>query len=186
MSLILDALRKLEREKTAAEPGVLVVGGMPWQGVRPRRRGLTLALAGLVVIGGIALAAAWWAKRPARATPPASTATAGTFPRASARPAAPRQTPSATASELPRPIAPSPRRLSLPDSPGATLPAPAAPAPRREPQLNAISRQDGRPVAVIDGRLVHEGDSIEGVHVLRIGETEVEVEVRGRRLTLRF
>jgi hypothetical protein len=39
---------------------------------------------------------------------------------------------------------------------------------------------------VIDGRLVHEGDSVDGVRVLRIGETEVEVEVHGRRRMLRF
>ena len=58
------------------------------------------------------------------------------------------------------------------------MPREAAPPPRSEPQLNAISQQDGQPVAVIDGRLVREGDSVDGVRVLRIGETEVEVEVR--------
>ncbi len=53
-------------------------------------------------------------------------------------------------------------------------------------RLMAISSQDGRPVAVIGGRLVHEDDRFEGVHVVRIGESEVEVEVRGHRRVLRF
>jgi len=33
---------------------------------------------------------------------------------------------------------------------------------------------------------VFEGDSFEGVRVIRIGEAEVEVEVRGERRVLRF
>ena len=37
----------------------------------------------------------------------------------------------------------------------------------------------------LDGR-VFEGDSFDGVKVLRIGEAEVEVEVRGQRRVLRF
>jgi len=33
---------------------------------------------------------------------------------------------------------------------------------------------------------VREGDSFDGIHVLRIGEAEVEVEVNGVRRTLKF
>jgi hypothetical protein len=72
-------------------------------------------------------------------------------------------------------------------------PAPNAPPPSAEPQrppddvrLNAISQKDGRPVALINDRLLFEGDSVDGVKVLRIGEAEVEVEVRGERRVLRF
>jgi hypothetical protein len=41
-------------------------------------------------------------------------------------------------------------------------------------------------VALINDRLVFEGDGFDGVRILRIGETEVEVEVRGERRVLRF
>jgi hypothetical protein len=53
-------------------------------------------------------------------------------------------------------------------------------------RLEAVSERDGRPVALVSGRLLREGDSFEGVRILRIGPTEVEVEVRGQRRTLRF
>ena len=55
-----------------------------------------------------------------------------------------------------------------------------------ELRLTAISQRDGRPVALINDRLVFEGDGFEGVKVLRIRETEVEVEVRGVKRVLRF
>jgi hypothetical protein len=73
-----------------------------------------------------------------------------------------------------------------------TEPAPAEPPPSASApaagdlRLNAISQRDGRPVALINDRLVFEGDGFDGVKVLRIGEAEVEVEVRGRRRVLRF
>ena len=41
-------------------------------------------------------------------------------------------------------------------------------------------------MALINERLVFEGDSFDGVRVLRIGEAEVEVEVHGTRRVLRF
>jgi hypothetical protein len=63
-----------------------------------------------------------------------------------------------------------------------TVPS-AAPA---ELRLTAISQRDGRPMALINDRLVFEGDSFDGVRVLRIGDVEVEVEVRGVRRVLRF
>ena len=82
------------------------------------------------------------------------------------------------------------------DQPAETTEAPAeapATAPTRrgaagadELRLNAISRRDGRPVALINDRLVFEGDGFDGVKILRIGETEVEVEVRGQKRILRF
>jgi hypothetical protein len=53
-------------------------------------------------------------------------------------------------------------------------------------RLNAISQRDGRPVALINDRLLFEGDSFDGVKVLRIGDAEVEVEVHGKRRVLRF
>jgi hypothetical protein len=63
---------------------------------------------------------------------------------------------------------------------------PAQPAEAGTLRLNAISQRDGRPVALINDRLLFEGDSFDGVKVLRIGDAEVEVEVHGKRRVLRF
>jgi hypothetical protein len=52
--------------------------------------------------------------------------------------------------------------------------------------LNAISERDGHAVALINDRLVREGDEFDGVKILRIGEAEVEVERAGRRSVIRF
>lgn len=189
MSLVLDALKKLERDKETGPPGVLVVGAVPWQGVR-RHSSLRLALAlgGLLALAGLALAAlalgAWWQRRwqpSVKVAPPVLPAASAVTNTAG---------PPATSSQASAPPA---RRLTLPQTGtadaapfAASEPREAAPPPRNSPQLNAISQQDGTPVAVIDGRLVREGDSVGNVRVLRIGETEVEVEVDGRRRTLRF
>ena len=201
MSLILDALKKLEREKDAREPGVLVVGSVPW-GARARSRlPLAAALAGTGLVALVALAL-WPRDRPARpaAAPSPVGSAPATTPTTSAAPPVPA---AVRASAAPPPEA---RRLSVPSaavgpaevpSPGsapaeeeesATSPSPSrveAPAPD-DLHLNAISQRDGRPVALINDRLLFEGDSFDGVKILRIGETEVEVEVRGKRRVLRF
>jgi hypothetical protein len=52
--------------------------------------------------------------------------------------------------------------------------------------LHAISEQDGVPIAVINERVVREGETWGDVRVLRIGPAEVEVEVAGARRVLRF
>jgi len=231
MSLILDALRKLEREKDARAPGILVVGSVPWGETSRARR---LALVGLAA-AALALAVAFgWLLRPAAAppageaqppvtaptlaarpaptpTPPAATPPPSWAPQAALpsappirldRPAAPQATPrprdaapvAPSTEAAPEPVTPAapqdstetaPERISV--SPGApdTEPPPAATRPDAL-RLTAISQRDGRPVALINDRLVFEGDSFEGVRVIRIGEAEVEVEVRGERRVLRF
>ena len=226
MSLILDALRKLEREKGAHEPGVLVVGSVPW-GERSRTRRLLLG-AGAVLALALAVLAGWLmrssptppdAARPAAAVSPTPVA-ASVAP--TPVPATP--SPTALAPEEQAPPAP-PLRLSHPPvverpapapdraaaaeeqnpevvapTPAVAAPTPsvAAPAPSAAPaaapsptvpddlRLSAISRRDGKPVALINDRLVFEGDSFDGVRVIRIGEAEVEVEVKGQRRVLRF
>ena len=66
MSLILDALRKLERNKDAGEPGVVVVGSVPWGGGRSRRSPALVLLAAAL----LALAAGgWWLLRRAPVAP---------------------------------------------------------------------------------------------------------------------
>jgi hypothetical protein len=218
MSLILDALRKLEREKNAHEPGVLVVGSVPW-GETSRTRRLVLA-AGAALVLALAVVVGWLLRpvpKPPAATPeaavsispgPSPVVASPTLPPATLPPVA-QQTPlpSAPPIRLSRPVpsdtgrAPRPT-VASPEAPsevpaesaaGRLSVAPAAPAAEAAPvappgglRLTAISQRDGRPVALINDRLVFEGDSFEGVRVLRIGETEVEVEVRGERRVLRF
>ncbi|HSD28209.1 MAG TPA: hypothetical protein VLL75_12970 [Vicinamibacteria bacterium] len=203
MSLILDALKKLERDKDAREPNVLVVGSVPW-GTRARSRlPLVVALTGAALLA-VVVFALWPRDRaagpPATPTPPAMSSPGAT------------PTPSVSGAAPPAPAAPTavaapePRRRSVTsagsgaadDQPAETTEAPdeapaTAPAPPRrgaagtdELRLNAISQRDGRPVALINDRLVFEGDGFDDVKVLRIGETEVEVEVRGVKRILRF
>jgi hypothetical protein len=69
----------------------------------------------------------------------------------------------------------------------APSPAPAnAASPSPGLRLQAISERDGKPIALVNDHLMREGDEFEGVRVLSIRGTEVEVEVQGRRTVLRF
>ena len=191
MSLILDALKKLEGEKNVREPGVLVVGSVPWGEGRRSRRPLALAAAALVAL---AFAGWWWLRptlRPDAAAPASPTSTPS--PVVAVTPTAP--LPSVTLAPSSAAPAPPARRLTVPtldETPGPLVQpggAPAAAGTRPAPddlRLNAITRRDGRPVALVNDRLVFEGDSFDGVRILRIGEAEVEVEVRGQRRVLRF
>jgi hypothetical protein len=208
VSLILDALRKLDREKDAREPGVVVVGSVPWG--RPQRSSFPIALAGAAAGIVVLAAAGWWLLRPAppRTTAPAP-ATAGPAPGAGAVESLPLHDPVPTPAAAE--VAPPPRRAPLPEprratetsaasAPAANPPAPAepladaaapappaaAPAAPDDLRLQAIAERDGHPVALINDRLVREGDSFDGVTVLRIGVAEVEIEVRGQRRVLRF
>lgn len=217
MSLILDALKKIEGEKgEAGEKGVLVLGAVPW-GERQARRtslvvGATLGVLGVFALGGLAT---WWLLRPTPAPAPlvGAPAAAPAAPSAAGVVAAPAQP------ALPVPAAPAPAAATqappaLPANPAprATFAAPVtAPAPASEParepaapaaapaaaappapssssdlRLTAISQRDGQPVALLNDRLVRAGDSFDGIRVIRIGESEVEVEVRGQRRVIRF
>jgi hypothetical protein len=210
VSLILDALRKLEREKGAHEPGVLVVGSVPWG---ERSRESRLASGGALVLAFAAVALGGWLLRrpappqPVQPPPPAAAIAPDPSPVVVASP-----TPSPVETAAPAAGPPPAIRLSHAPAaaprertaaPAGTAPAESAPAampsavpPRAEPatpakateelRLSAISQRDGKPVALINDRLVFEGDSIDGVRVLRIGETEVEVEVKGQKRVLRF
>jgi hypothetical protein len=233
MSLILDALRKLEREKDPRAPGVLVVGSVPWGETSRTRRVVFAGLAAAAM--ALAVGVGWLLRAtPApRATPvpPVTTPTLAVQPAPTPmpQPAAP---PLAWAPQATLPPAP-PIRISRPaptrdavspkaapetardedvasepvaaDAPTAVEPAaqpppgrievapaateadPSVPAPAPDGlRLNAISKRDGRSVALINDRLVFEGDSFDGVRVIRIGEAEVEVEVKGERRVLRF
>jgi hypothetical protein len=186
MSLILDALRKLEREKRSPQRGFVVVGSQ-----RPRAASHG-ALAGALAAAVVLVPLTWWlASRSARPAEPPLPAS----PRPSAAPSPASQDPPVLgpASAPSAPLGPpAPGAASgQPGANGLTPPAPrqsASPAASAAPEwvLQAITQRDGRPVALINDRLVREGDSLNGARVVRIGESEVELDVAGRRLVLSF
>lgn len=170
MSLILEALRKLEREKQVPERGVVVVGATPWPGA-PGERRLGLFLLGLLIGAGVLGAARW---RQQLGPPPA--------PQPSAAAVVP----------VPSPDKPAAAPVSQPAAPRRPAPAAVpASAPTHRPAepsftLQAISEREGRPVAIVNDRLLREGDSIDGARIVRIAKEEVELELAGRRVVLRF
>jgi len=205
MSLILDALKKLERERRSGEPGVVVVGHVPWGGTDSRRP-LVVAAAAAVAAVLIVAIAAWWLLRPTRPSRPSLPPTTEA-PLSTGKPSAAVTRPSTAAPAPPTRTAFSPPAVPsastvLRESPSPREKAPAeptaaahAPSPSEEGtpappapdlRLNAITIRDGRPIALVNDRLVREGDSFDGIRILRIGESEVEVEVRGQRRTIRF
>jgi hypothetical protein len=178
VSLILEALKKIDREKQAPERGFVVLGAAPWGS---RERASWGVLAGLVAIavgvgGGLAVAF----RRP----PAPAAAQHQVVPAARRTDATPRS---------PVPAA-APSRPTLAPDPAVPAGAPATPRPGGAPAgsataaftLVAISQRDGRPVALLNDRLVREGDSFDGVTIVRIGSDEVEVEVNGRRRVIGF
>jgi hypothetical protein len=68
-------------------------------------------------------------------------------------------------------------------APAVPAAAPSSPPPLR---LEGISVADGRPVAVINGARVYEGDSVGGARVVRIVPDSVVLDFGGRTITLRF
>ena len=217
MSLILEALKKLEREKESGDRGLVVLSHLPWVGGQTRRRGLpaaSIALLALVMLA-LGIAGIWrWrggGDAPTTNAPPSGNTTTAAPAARSAAPVGP-----ATGTVAPEsPIGPPPARTDTrtvaarpvlpanrrplpnaePTAPSDALVAPAGPiqpghapaqAMAREVHLNAISVRDGHPVAILNDRLVREGDSFDGIRVLRIGEAEVEVEVGGVRKILTF
>ncbi len=147
MSLVLEALKKLDREKGRDERGFVVMAAAPWP-TRAARRWPAWAALGIATAGAVAavLALRTTPAPAALPTPPAAVVT-------------------------PRPAA------SVP-----LAPRPANP----ELRLQAISERDGQPIAIINDHLVRVGDEVDGIRVLAIRGAEVDVEVRGRRTTLRF
>jgi hypothetical protein len=192
MSLILEALRKREREKQVPERGFLVMAPAPW--AASRKRGVWMSLVGGAMAFALGVAfMAWRAPRPAVEAPPA----APTAPRPELAPTPvgtllPARTSEAQAAPVPR-AEPGPPEPALPvthrEAEGLpTRTAAIAPAPTPAPRfvLQAISERDGLPVALISDRLMRVGDEWEGARVLRIGDAEVEIEVAGKHVTLHF
>lgn len=193
MSLILEALKKLDREKEAPDRGFLILAPATWPSRGAGRLPLVMSLLALGLASGGLVAGLWLAQARsaqrammAPATPPAMAPAA--LPGPAGPPRVPALAPGAARSARP-PAAEPADKTDLPESPRTERPpAAATPAPPPEARyvLQAISQKDGRPVAVLNDRLVREGDSFDGVSILRIGETEVEIEVDGRRQVVRF
>ena len=189
MSLILEALKKLDREKKAPDRGFLVVGTVPWPAPRPRQWTPLLLVVAVGVAAGSALWLAWRARGHEEAPSHVVTSTtlAAHAPRAAAAPVV-----VAPPSTLPPLIEGHPRVPDTPpvaERPAAQADRPAATAAAAPPAgllLQAISERDGKPIAVLNGRVVHEGDHFDGVTVVRIGADDVEIEVQGHRRVLRF
>jgi hypothetical protein len=191
VSLILDALRKLEREKRSPQRGFVVVGS-----ARPRPA-ISGAFVGAVLAAVVLVPLTWWLA--SRSTRPAGP-TPSVVPAASAAPA-----PITREPEVLMPAftsTPPPPLRSLVTVSGTSAAAvgasgsrerastPRAPTPSASPSpafvLQAITQRDGRPLALISDRLVREGDSLDGARVVHIGESEVELELAGRRLVITF
>lgn len=177
MSLILEALRKLEREKPdQARHTTVLLAPLAWpQAARHRWLGVALSAA---LLTGL-LAAGWFLLRsaPPQPTPP--------LERVAQRPPA---SPMPTATAMPMPSAPlavaHPAQARRTAEPAAQAREAAASGFR----LTAIGDQEGVRVAVVNDRLVRVGDSLLGARVVRIDDAEVELvsEADGRRFTLGF
>jgi hypothetical protein len=188
MSLILEALRKLEKEKQVPERGFLVVAASAWPATR---RYATPAAIAISILAVVAIGSAVWlwprGSRRHVANEAGDLASASRTDTPAVRPSAPPALPSPTT--LP-PLAPRARAEAAPRPsplPRASLP-PRDVAQASPPALvlEAISQHDGRPIALVNDHLVREGDAFDGVTIVRIGDAEVEVEWRGQRQILRF
>jgi len=177
VSLVLEALKKLDREKGRDERGFVVMAAAPWP-TRAARRWPAWAALGIATAGAVAAVLALrTTPAPAALPAPPVAATAVVEP--------PR-----AAVVAPRPAASVAATVLATKAPAATLaaaPSPLAPRPADpELRLQAISERDGQPIAIINDHLVRVGDEVDGIRVLAIRGAEVDVEVRGRRTTLRF
>jgi hypothetical protein len=174
VSLVLEALKKLDREKGRDERGFVVMAAAPW----PTRAARPWAPWAALAVATVGAVVAVLALRPSPTLPPPT----------AARPAAADPAPVVTA---PPPAVPGANATVARPGPVRVAPKPvvaptAAPPPDAGPRLQAISERDGQPIAIIDDHLVRVGDEVGGMRILAIRGAEVDVEIRGRRTTLRF
>ena len=184
MSLVLDALRRVERpEGHAGSVGVAVSSYRPAR----RRAGFIPLLLGLICGAAIMLLFGPDARAPRKtASIPAPSESTSTVP-----PLKPPQ----SAVEPERAAAVAPAKLSsvfasaaLPPFKPRALPVRAAPLPQPPAfVLQAISERDHHPIAIVNDQLVKEGDLIGGVRVLKIGAESVDLLLEnGTRGVARF
>lgn len=186
MSLVLDALRRVERPES--QPGTV---GVTVSSFRPARRRSNLRFLFFgVIAGGLLVLVSGTPSRDA-----------GSQPIPAVGVPAPTQVgvpPGAGVKALPQPVNPS--SVSRPSL--RNLPAMSASATRHAAAnegvlaakatlpaflLQAISERDGHPVAIINDVLVKEGDLVGGARIVRIGAETVELLLaNGKRDVVRF
>lgn len=200
MSLVLEALRRVEKPDTQA--GVVGVA-VPSYRPAPRRRRTLWPLAFGLGAGGLLVLAFGPASRPAPApgaAPPGRPPLGAEASTRTARGGAGLPPPLIIESEPPNRVAPTrPAEADL-DRSGSNRGAATA-EPRREPSrrpaassaaapafvLQAISERDAKPIAVINDQLVQEGDRIGVARVVKIGTETVEIVLdSGVRDLVRF
>jgi hypothetical protein len=189
VSLILEALKKLERDKQVPDRGgFLVMAARPWPASESRRLFVaSLALAGFGV-AGLALASVWWWQH----RPHAAHADVAAAPPALAPVIRKAAVPAAVARVADSSPAPAVREVHVPlpaqSAPATSVAKAAAPPSTSLPdlRLTAVSERDGRPVAILNDRMVYEGDSFDGIKVLHIGDNQVELDVNGHRQVVKF
>jgi hypothetical protein len=194
VSLILEALKKLERDKQVPDRGgFLVMAARPWPANESRRMFVaSLALAGFGVAGLAVASVWWWQHRPHAAHADMAAAPPALAPLTRNAAPAIRSAPAAAVREAVSSPAPAVREPRVPPSaqsaPAAPVAKAAAPPSTGSPELRltAVSERDGRRVAILNDRMVYEGDSFDGVKVLHIGDNEVELDVNGRRQVVKF
>jgi hypothetical protein len=210
VSLILEALKKVERDRQTHPRGFLVLGPPAWApaGERAWTRRTPLLVAAALAGGAVAALLLWPGRSREAARPadsPPATRVAAADPSLAATDPSP-AVPAPAAAAPPLAAAPPPALSSAPGPEPATPPTrqplvtwrpvrgtprpPVQPTPAAAAvqalQLQAISNRDGQPVAVVSGQLVRVGDRIGGGTVVRIGAAEIEIETDGNRQVLKF
>jgi hypothetical protein len=184
VSLVLEALKKLDREKGRDERGFVVMAAAPWP-TRAARRWPAWAALGVATAGAIVavMALRTSSAPPSLPVPPATSVAAA--PAAPAPVLVRSEPPAPVPRSAPAGVAPKPAVETPPLATALAPPARAA-TPDPGPRLQAISQRDGQPIAMINDHLVRVGDEIDGLRVIAIRVDEVDIEVRGQRTTLRF
>ena len=202
MSLILEALRKLDRDKASPEarPTVVMMAPLPWGGTPAGSRRRVALVAAVAVFATIVVAAGFVVffglpgstspkpqatAVPAALSPPSpSSTTAADQERSQSASAADRQR---TEEDLPRAIELPPRppiAVAPPVIEPSPTPQPSSPPPRFA--LSAIGERDGHPIAMINDQIVRVGDRIAGAEVTHIGPTSVDLLLDGQPIHLSF
>jgi general secretion pathway protein B len=205
MSLILDALRKMEQERKARQGGGIdirpeVLGRPP---ITPPRRSwgkpFILVAAGIAILaagvgGGIMVKKGTTGKRPEQSrstvrsepSPSEEAVSVGVPP--PPLPPAPVEPPPASAPPKPAPLpapatAPAPRPVQRPAV--AEQPAPSE-YPGGDLTVSGIAWQEERSLrrAVVNGSLVGEGAEVAGARVVEIGERRVKFSQGGRTISI--
>lgn len=180
MSLVLEALRRVEQQP-GKEPGVV---GAFVSSHRPGPGRFRLAPLALGLVAGGALMFLWPLPS-SRSLPPQAAAPAAAST-ASARPKGRAALPPPIFESAPFAAGAAAAAAAPPRSAPVAAPA-ATPVPQTALVLQAISERDGRPVAMVNDRLVKEGDLIDGFRVVAIGSESVDIVRRdGRRETVHF